>query len=264
MLVLYIGVLSLAGVCAVNAARAVVAERKPLASQWYPAALAAAAAAGAAAAVLALHAIHARGGFYMPEPAAQIVGSGTALLHNLGIAGQGLLLLGGADFLGLPVTASAGFIVLHVVGVGLAAWGTGLAALRFLRDRDLAAQLLVTSVAVNLAIYVLSTKSAVVTQNREIAPVLPFAAALAGRLLAPACGGPACWGPACWPAGSRRPCDSGWRRSWPSQAPATWPAWSARSASRQRPRRTPRSPRGSRPGTCAPACPATGSRTSSR
>ena len=189
MLVLYIGVLSLAGVCAVNAGRAVVAERKPLASQWYPAALAAAA-AGAAAAVLALHAIHARGGFYMPAPAAQIVGSGTALLHNLGIAGQGLLLLGGADFLGLPVTASAGFIVLHVVGVGLAAWGTGLAALRFLRDRDLAAQLLVTSVAVNLAIYVLSNKSAVLTQTREIAPVLPFAAALAGRLLGPRLLGP--------------------------------------------------------------------------
>jgi len=185
MLVLYIGVLPLVLVCAVNAGRAVVAERKPLASQWYPAALAAAAAAGAAAAVLALHAIHARGGFYMPAPAAQIVGSGTALLHNLGIAGQGLLLLGGADFLGLPVTASAGFVVLHVVGVGLAAWGTGLAALRFLRDRDLAAQLLVTGVAVNLAVYVLSNKSAVVTQTREIAPVLPFAAALAGRLLGP-------------------------------------------------------------------------------
>ena len=184
MLVLYIGVIPLVMVCAVNAVRAVAAERQPLASQWYPAALAAAAAAGAAAAVLALHAIHAHGGFYMPAPAAQVAGSGTALLHNLGIAGQGLLLLGGADFLGLPATASTGFVVLHVVGVGLAAGGIALAALRFLRDRDLAAQLLVTGVAVNLAIYVLSSKSAVVTQTREIAPVLPFAAALAGRLRA--------------------------------------------------------------------------------
>ncbi len=194
MLALYIGVLSLAGVCAVNAVRAVMAERKPLASQWYPAALAAAAAAGAAAAVLALHVIHASGGFYMPVPGTHLA-DGKILVHNLGIAAQGLLLLGGADFLGLPVTASAGFIVLHVVGVGLAAWGTCLAALRFLRDRDLAAQLLVTGVAVNLAIYVLSNKSAGVTQTREIAPVLPFAAALAGRLLGPRLLGPRLLGP---------------------------------------------------------------------
>src|SRR5260370_512009 len=68
MLVLYIGVLSLAGVCAVNAGRAVVAERKPLASQWYPAALAAAA-APAPAPPPALRAPHARGrGLTPPAP----------------------------------------------------------------------------------------------------------------------------------------------------------------------------------------------------
>jgi hypothetical protein len=66
----------------------------------------------------------------------------------------------------------------------LAAWGTCLAARRFLRDRDLVVQLLVTGVVVNLAIYVLSTKANVVTQTREIAAVLPFGAALAGRTLA--------------------------------------------------------------------------------
>ena len=74
--------------------------------------------------------------------------------------------------------------MLHVVGVFLAAWGTWLAARRFLRDRDLVAQLLVMGVAINLAVYVLSTRANVVTQTREIAPVLPFGAALAGRLLA--------------------------------------------------------------------------------
>ena len=68
MLVLYIGVLPLALVCAINAGRAVAIERKPLASQWYELALAAAALAGAAAAALALHIIHAYGGFYMPAP----------------------------------------------------------------------------------------------------------------------------------------------------------------------------------------------------
>ena len=184
MLVLYIGVLPLVLVCAIRVYRAVAVEGKPLASQWYETALAAAALAGAAAAVLALRAIHAHGGFYMPAPNAQFVQGGTALVHNLGITAEGLLLLGGADFFGLRPTAGAAVTMLHVVGVFLAAWGTWLAARRFLRDRDLVAQLLVTGVAVNLAVYVLSTRANVISQTHEIAAVLPFSAALAGRLLA--------------------------------------------------------------------------------
>ena len=184
MLVLYIGVLPLVLVCAIRVYRAVAVERKPLASQRYDLALAAAALAGAAAAVLALRVIHAHGGFYMPAPNAQFVQDGPALVHNLGIAAEGLLLLGGADFLGLRPTAGNVFTMLHVVGVFLAAWGTWLAARRFLRDRDLVDQLLVTGVVVNLAVYVLSTRANVVSQTHEIAAVLPFSAALAGRLLA--------------------------------------------------------------------------------
>jgi hypothetical protein len=183
MLVLYIGVLPLALVCAVRVVRAVAVEREPLASQWYQLALGAAALAGAAAAVLALHVIHARGGFYMPAPAAQFVQGGATFLANLGVAGQGLLLLGGADFLGLRPAVSTAFIVLHLAGVLLAVWGMALAARRFLRDRDLVAQLLVAGVVLNLAVYVLSSKANVITQTREIAPVLPFTAAVAGRLL---------------------------------------------------------------------------------
>ena len=184
MLVLYIGVLPLAGVCAIRVYRAVAVERKPLASQRYDLALAAAALVGAAAAALALRVIHAHGGFYMPAPNAQFVQGGIALAHNLGITAEGLLLLGGADFLGLRPTASNAFTMLHVVGVFLAAWGTWLAARRFLRDRDLVAQLLVMGVAINVVVYVLSTRANVVSQTREIAAVLPFGAALAGRLLA--------------------------------------------------------------------------------
>jgi hypothetical protein len=183
ILVLYIGVLPLAGVCAIRVGHAVAIGRKPLASQRYDLALGAAALAGTAAAVLALYAVRAYGGFYMPIPTAHFA-VGTALVRNLGITAQGLLLLGGADFLGLRLTVSTVFTMLHVVGVFLAAWATGLAARRFLQDRDLVAQLLVTSVAINVAVYALSTKANVVTQTREIAAVLPFSAALAGRLLA--------------------------------------------------------------------------------
>ena len=160
-----------------------------------------------------------------------------------------MLLLGGADFLGLRLTASTVFTMLHVVGVFLAAWGTWLAARRFLRDRDLVAQLLVTGVVINLAAYVLSTKAGVVTQTREIAFVLPFSAALAGRLLAVLAG----------------------RLKAAKLVPLLLvvllgylAGLAARSASRRWPRRTSSSPPGWRPGTCTPACPATGSRMSSR
>jgi hypothetical protein len=181
-LVVLIGVLPLAGVCAIRVFQAAVIERKPLAAQRYDMTLGAAALLGAAAAVLALQVIHASGGFYMPAPATQLA-HGKTLVRNLGSAAQGLLLLGGADFLGLRLTASTFFTMLHVVGVVLAEGGTCLAAWRFLRDRDRVAQLLVAGVAINLAAYVLSTRAGVVTQTREIAPVLPFSAALAGRLL---------------------------------------------------------------------------------
>ena len=230
-LVLYIGVLPLALVCAIRVCQAVAVERKPLASQWYDMALGAAALAGAAAAVLALHVIHARGGFYMPAPATQFAQSGTTLVRNLGITAQGLLLLGGADFLGLRLTASTVFTVLHLAGVFLAAWGTWLAARRFLRDRDLVAQLLVTGVAINLAAYVLSTKANVVTPDP--------------RDRMPCCRSALPWPDACWPGGSRRP---SWCRSCSSCCSATWSAWPARSVSRRWPRRTSSSPPG-----CGPA-----------
>jgi hypothetical protein len=183
-LVLYIGVLPLAGVCAVRVYRAVVVQRRPVASQWYHVALGAGALAGAAVAMLALHVIRADGGFYSPHAVTQFAAAGAILPGNLGIAGEGLLILGGADFLGLRLTASTAFILLHLVGVALLGWGTWVAARRFLAGRDLVAQLLVAGVVINLITYVISTQAVSATSTREIAAVLPLSAALAGRLLA--------------------------------------------------------------------------------
>jgi len=183
-LVVYIGALPLALVCAVRAYRAVVVEHRPLAAQWYELALGAAALVGAAAAALALHLIHTHGGFYTPAPITQFAQDGPTLVRNLGIVFEGLLLLGGGDFLGLRLGASTAFIMLHVVGVLLAGWGAWLAARRFLRDNDLIDQLLVMGVALDLAAYVFSTQAVTITGTREIGAVLPLSAALAGRLLA--------------------------------------------------------------------------------
>jgi hypothetical protein len=183
-LVLYIGVLPLVLVCGVRVYRAVVVQRRPVASQWYDVALGVGALAGAVAAMLALHVIRADGGFYSPHAITQFAAAGAILPGNLGIAAEGLLILGGADFLGLRLTASTGFILLHLVGVVLLGWGIWAAARRFLAGRDLVAQLLVAGVAINLITYVISTQAVSSTSTREIAAVLPLSAALAGRLLA--------------------------------------------------------------------------------
>jgi hypothetical protein len=162
----------------------VATARRPLASQWYYVALGVGALAGAAAATLALHLIRADGGFYSPHATAQIATASAILPGHLRVAAEGLLILGGADFLGLQLHASAVFILLHVVGVALLVWGICVAARRFLAGRDLVAQLLVAGVAINLVTYVISTQAVNSTSTREIAAVLPLSAALAGRLLA--------------------------------------------------------------------------------
>jgi hypothetical protein len=183
-LVLYIGVLPLALVCGIRVYRAAVVQRRPMASQWYDVALGVGALAGAAAAALVLHVIRAAGGFYSPHAITAFAAAGAIVPRNLGIAGEGLLILGGADFLGLRLSASSGFVLLHVAGVALLGWAVWVGARRFLAGRDLIAQLLVTGVAINLITYVVSTQAVSATSTREIAAVLPLSAALAGRLLA--------------------------------------------------------------------------------
>jgi hypothetical protein len=183
-LVLFIGVLPLALVCAVRVYRAVAVQHKPLASQWYCVALGGGPLAGAAAAMLTLHVINSGGGFYSPHATTQFAAAGAIVPGNLSIAAQGVLVLGGADFIGLQLHASTAFIFLHLVGVALLAWAVCVAARRFLAGLDLVAQLLVVGVAINLVTYVISTQAVSVTSTREIAAVLPLSAALAGRLLA--------------------------------------------------------------------------------
>jgi hypothetical protein len=183
-LVLYIGALPLALVCAIRAYRAVAMEHQSLKSQWYDLALVAAAVLAVAAAAVAVHLIHTGGGFSVRPAPTQFVRSGALLSRNVAITGEGLLLLGGADVVGLRLTVSTVVTLLHLVGVFLAGWGTWLAARHFLRDRDRVAQVLVAAIVINLGAYLLSSKPYVITNTREIVAVLPFAAVLAGRLLA--------------------------------------------------------------------------------
>jgi hypothetical protein len=183
-LALYVAVLPLVLVCAVRVYRAIVVERAPLASQRYDLALAGAAVVAAALAEVTLPLIHHLGGFFVSAPTTQFAQGATILTHNLSVAAQGLMLLGGADFFGMHLTLITAATMLHVVGVLLAACAIWLAARRFVRDLDLVDQVLTAAVLINLATYVLSTHAVGLAATRQIAVVLPFSAALAGRLLA--------------------------------------------------------------------------------
>jgi len=181
-IVLLAAVIPLALVGAFRVARS---WRRP-APRWYEIALAGGALAGFGVAQIAYRIIHAAGGYttrplgFALAPPSEIFG------HNLPIAAQGLLLLPGADFLGLPAGASTLFVVLHLVGVAAAAAGIVLAVWQFgRRDADFVNQLLLTGIVVNFVAFVATTHVTNVTSAREIAPALPFAAVLAGRELGP-------------------------------------------------------------------------------
>jgi hypothetical protein len=186
-LVLVIAVLPLVAVCAVRAYQAAVRRHLPLRSQWYELSLIAAGLAAAALARLALAAIRASGGF-VAAPVATRPAALTQLPHHLLVLARALPVLFGAGPSGQRPGLGTMLLAAHIAGLGLAVWGTCVAARRFSRDRDLIAQLLVTAILLNLATFVLWSGVSGITSAREIVALLPFSAVLAGRMLAPRLG----------------------------------------------------------------------------
>jgi len=167
-----------------------------LRSAWYELSLAIAALAAAGVSWLAQQAIHAAGGYTLHPVPFHLVAPAALGVHAV-TTGDSLLALFGANFGGLHSTVSvgavsvgpvsAGFAVLHLVGLALAAWGLARTLRRF-ASRELIDQVLAVAIVVNLAMYLFSSFSSGVLNGREIALVLPFGAALAARSLAPLAG----------------------------------------------------------------------------
>ena len=184
VLVLYVAVLPLAIVCAFRVLRARVWLRQPLASQRYEIALAVAAVAAGMAGLAAPHVLQAIGGETQVQVATQLSPLNVIFWHNLRVTGICLLVLAGADFIGVHQAVRSGFEILHLTGATLGACAITVAAWRFPRDRDLVSQLLLAGIVINLVAFAVGTHAVEITYTREITPVLPFAAVLAGRVLA--------------------------------------------------------------------------------
>ena len=175
-----IGALPLAAVCGLRVIQARVA-RRPLRESWYELSLLTAAVCAVAVAWGVTRLIAAEGG-WVGTPVRTSPASPGMLGHNAALTGQGILQLYGAGFGVHPGAWATAFAAVHLIGLGLAAWALCLALRRFL-SADLVVQVLVAAIAVNLAAYLFTLEAQDITDTREIAAVLPFGAALAGRML---------------------------------------------------------------------------------
>jgi hypothetical protein len=186
-----IGALPLAAVCLLRIGLALWrggdpaagGARRRLRDLWFELSLLAAAGLSVPVAWAATRLIAGAGGWNSQPLQTTLAGWG-ALGHNAVLTGQGILEVFGAGFNVQPGTRAAVFAGLHLIGLALVAGAILLALRRYLaRDQDLVVQILVAAIAANLAAYLAGIQAQDITNTREIVAVLPFGAALAGRLL---------------------------------------------------------------------------------
>ena len=179
-LVLIVGVVPLALVCAVRVLEAAVRERslpRGLAAHTYELSLIAAAGAAAGFTWLAERVLRALGGYILnPTRITFTFRHIGANLHSLWAVPD----IFGADYRGLA-GGSYYTALLHLAGVALFGLGLLVAARRFLAGAALVDQVLAVAIVLNIVLYVVTSES--VQSAHEIAVVAPLGAALAARML---------------------------------------------------------------------------------
>jgi hypothetical protein len=187
-----LGSVPLAVACAYRVARAATARPEPAArrtglakairTRRYEVQLAIAALASIGVAEAGLKLVHALGGFNLYPVQFHFMGL-NQLTQHLALTWRALLILFGADYYhhqhGIWLAAAA----LHFVGMALAAVAVAWGVWRyFIKDASLVEQVLVGGVVLNLLLF--ATSNVAKMDAHELAIVLPFSAALAGRAVA--------------------------------------------------------------------------------
>ena len=183
---IFVAILPLTLVCAIRICNGTVRNRQPLAAYRSDASLALAAVLAVPAELIAAALIRAHGGWQVNGLRPALAGAGQ-LAGNARLAGEGLLELFGADVFGATTGLGTALAAVHLVGLALAGVGVLTAARRYLRRDTLIESVLVTGIVIDLAAYLAGVQAVNILSTREIAPVLPFAAVLAGRCLALPC-----------------------------------------------------------------------------
>jgi hypothetical protein len=187
----FVAIIPLALVCAIRAWHGLARDRESFTAHRRDASLAVAAVLAVPAELAATALIRAHGGWQVNGLRTALAGAGQ-LAGNVRLAGEGLLELFGADVFGATTRPGTALAAVHLVGLALAAGGVLTAARRFLRrdtrvEGTLIESVLVVGIVIDLAAYLSGVQAVNILSTREIAPVLPFAAVLAGRCLAPPC-----------------------------------------------------------------------------
>ncbi len=181
-IVMYTGVLPVLAVCAARVYQARVRAGQGWRDLRFELVLAGSALGAVWLAGFTLRAIRGAGGFFVwPVPAT--LAEPAEVPHYVFIACRGLLLLFGANFFGHNAGLVAGLAAIHLTGLGLAAVAVYL-AIRHFRTADLAVQLLACGTVVTGVAFLLGTRAGDLLSVRDLTAVLPYGAALAGRLLA--------------------------------------------------------------------------------
>jgi hypothetical protein len=180
--VLLTGIAPIVAVGLLRAYRQLIARRGPFRSAAFDLGLAAAGLAAVGAARAALSLIRAAGGFTVYPVDNRVVGA-RSLGDNLLQTFHGILLLFGANFLGQMPGVAVAIAVVHLAGAGLAVWAV-CAGLRRFAAAGIVVQLMVTATVVSVVAYAFGPNASEALSSREFAAVLPFGAALAGRMLA--------------------------------------------------------------------------------
>ena len=207
-LVLVIAVLPLLAICLVRLVSGTVGGalrggglrgmRQGLAERVFEVSLAVAAGIGYVIVVIGRAILSGAGG-YRQQPVPYAVDATRTWFWHAQVVVHGLLEMFGAYFVSgnpkdpdaqkwliYPMSHADQFIAAtRLITVVLAVWGACAIARRmFFRDADFVSQLLLAGIVANIAAYIPSTLADHTALNtREIAPVLPFAAVLAGRML---------------------------------------------------------------------------------
>lgn len=179
---LFVAVIPLALVCAIRVFQGVVSHRERLRAHWYELSLAAAAVLSVPVEMAATALIRSHGGWQV-HGLRTALASGGMLPGNVRLTGAGLLELFGADFVGAGSARAVVFAVIHLIGVAGVIAGFCAAAWRFFRRDMLIEPVIVTGIVIDVAAYLAGVQAVNMLSTREIAPVLPFGAVLAGRLL---------------------------------------------------------------------------------
>jgi hypothetical protein len=177
-----VAVVPMALVCAIRLINGLAVRREPFADHRREAYLAVAAVLAVPAELSATALIRANGGWQVNALRTALASAGQ-LAGNVRLTGEGLLELFGANVFGAATGLGTALAVVHLVGLALAAGGAVSAARGLLRRAELIEAVLLAGIVIDLAAHLAGVQAVNALSAREIAPVLPFAAVLAGRCL---------------------------------------------------------------------------------